>query len=84
MKLIAFPTLNNLFESSKLLISIPNKNEVINLALKEDALFLKMMQFDHLYSNEDNGLISIEDLRALRLRKRKLKVISKPENTSLI
>ena len=30
------------------------------------------MQFDHLNFNEDNGLISIEDLRALRLRKKKI------------
>ena len=30
------------------------------------------MQFDHLYSNEDVGLMSIEDLRALRLRKKKI------------
>ena len=30
------------------------------------------MQFDHLSSNEDDGLISIEDLRALRLRKKKI------------
>ena len=30
------------------------------------------MQFDHLNSNEDDGLMSIEDLRALRLRKKKL------------
>ena len=32
----------------------------------------KMMQFDHLNSNEDDGLMSIEDLRALRLRKKKI------------
>ena len=30
------------------------------------------MQFDHLNSNEDDGLMSIEDLRALRLRKTKI------------
>ena len=30
------------------------------------------MQFDHLNSNEDGGLMSIEDLRALRLRKQKI------------
>ena len=41
------------------------------------------MQFVHLYSNEDDGLMSIEDLRFLRLQKRKLKVIRKPENISL-
>ncbi len=29
------------------------------------------MQFDHLSSNEDDGLMSIEDLRSLRLRKKK-------------
>ena len=30
------------------------------------------MRFDHLNSNEDDGLLSIEDLRALRLRKKKI------------
>ena len=30
------------------------------------------MQFDHLNFNEDVGLMSIEDLRALRLRKKKI------------
>ena len=30
------------------------------------------MQFDHLNLNEDYGLMSIEDLRALRLRKKKI------------
>ena len=30
------------------------------------------MQFDHLNSNEDDGLMSIEDLRALRLLKKKI------------
>ena len=30
------------------------------------------MQFDPLNSNEDDGLMSIEDLRALRLRKQKI------------
>ena len=30
------------------------------------------MQFDHLNPNEDDGLMSIEDLRALRLRKNKI------------
>ena len=30
------------------------------------------MQFDYLNSNEDDGLMSIEDLRALRLRKQKI------------
>ena len=30
------------------------------------------MQFDHLNSNEDASLTSIEDLRALRLRKKKI------------
>ena len=30
------------------------------------------MQFDHLNSNKDDGLMSIEDLRALRLRKKKI------------
>ena len=30
------------------------------------------MQFDHLNFNEDDGLMSIEDLRALRLRRKKI------------
>jgi len=30
------------------------------------------MQFDHLNFNEDDGLMSIEELRALRLRKKKI------------
>ena len=30
------------------------------------------MQFDKLNFNEDDGLMSIEDLRALRLRKKKI------------
>ena len=30
------------------------------------------MQFDNLNSNKDDGLMSIEDLRALRLRKKKI------------
>ena len=31
-----------------------------------------MIQFDHFNSFQDDGLISIEDLRALRLRKKKI------------
>ena len=42
------------------------------------------MQFDNLNFNEDDGLMSIEDLRALRLRKRKLKVIKKLGSISWI
>ena len=30
------------------------------------------MQFDHLKSNKDDGIMSIEDLRALRRRKQKI------------
>ena len=30
------------------------------------------MQFDHLNFNKDDGLMSIEDLKALRLRKKKI------------
>ena len=30
------------------------------------------MRFDHLNFNEDDGLMSIEDLRALRLQKKKI------------
>ena len=40
--------------------------------LKEDTLFLKLMKFNHFNSNEDNVLMSIEDLKALRLRKQKI------------
>ena len=35
------------------------------------------MQFDHLNYNEDDGLMSIEDLRALRLRKKKIETEKK-------
>ena len=35
------------------------------------------MRFDHLNSNEDDSLISIEDLRALRLRKKKIEIDKK-------
>ena len=35
------------------------------------------MQFDHLNFNEDDGLMSIEDLRSLRLRKKKIETDKK-------
>ena len=35
------------------------------------------MQFDHLNFNEDDGLMSIEDLRALRVRKQKIEIEKK-------
>ena len=35
------------------------------------------MQFDHLNVNEDDGLMSIEDLRALRLRTKKIETDKK-------
>tara|TARA_A100001035_G_scaffold96201_1_gene75440 strand:- start:208 stop:417 length:210 start_codon:yes stop_codon:yes gene_type:complete len=35
------------------------------------------VQFDRLNSNEDDGLMSIEDLRALRLRKKKIETDKK-------
>ena len=35
------------------------------------------MQFDHINFNEDDGLMSIEDLRALRLRKKKIESVKK-------
>ena len=35
------------------------------------------MQFDNLNFNEDDGLLSIEDLRALRLRKKKIETDKK-------
>ena len=40
--------------------------------LKKILNFLNLMQFDHFNSNQDDGLMSIEDLRALRLRKKKI------------
>ena len=38
------------------------------------------MKFDHLNFNEDDGLMSIEDLRALRLRKKKIESDKKARN----
>ena len=35
------------------------------------------MQFDRLNSNEDDSLMSIEDLRALRLQKKKIEIYKK-------
>ena len=35
------------------------------------------MQFNHLNFNEDDGLMSIEDLRAFRLRKKKIETNKK-------
>ena len=35
------------------------------------------MQFEDLNSNEDDGLMSIEDLRALRLQKKKIEIDKK-------
>ena len=35
------------------------------------------MQLDHLNFNEDDGLMSIEDLRTLRLRKKKIETDKK-------
>ena len=35
------------------------------------------MQFDHLNFNEDDGLMSIEDLRALRIQKKKIETDKK-------
>ena len=35
------------------------------------------MQFDYLNFNEDDGLMSIEDLKALRLRKKKIETDKK-------
>ena len=35
------------------------------------------MRLDHLNDNEDDGLLSIEDLRALRLRKQKIETDKK-------
>jgi len=55
-----------------LIISIANNLEIVNLTFKEDSKFLKLMQFDLFNSNQDNSLMSIEELRALRLRKQKI------------
>ena len=38
------------------------------------------MQFNHLNFNEDDSLMSIEDLRALRLRKKKIESYKKARN----
>ena len=38
------------------------------------------MQFNHLNLNEDDGLMSIEDLKALRLRKKKIENDKKARN----
>ena len=35
------------------------------------------MQFDHLDAKQDDGLMSIEDLKALRLRKKKIETDKK-------
>ena len=35
------------------------------------------MQFDHFNSNQDDSLMSIEDLRALRLREQKIEIKKK-------
>ena len=35
------------------------------------------MQFDHLHSNQDDGLMLTEDLKALRLRKQKIEINKK-------
>ena len=42
------------------------------LHLKKVLKFLKLIQFNHLNSNENDGLMSIEDLRTLLLRKKKI------------
>ena len=41
------------------------------------------MQFDHLNFNEDDTLMSIEDLRALRLRKKKIESDKKARKYTL-
>ena len=35
------------------------------------------MQFDHFHSNQDDGLMLTEDLKALRLRKQKIEINKK-------
>ena len=42
------------------------------------------MQIDHLNFNEDDGLMSTEDLKALRLRKKKIESDKKLESISWI
>ena len=41
------------------------------------------MQFDHLNFNEDDGLMSIEDLKALRLQKKKIETDKKARKNIL-
>ena len=45
---------------------------VVNLALIQESYFPKLMQFDLFNSNQEHFLMSIEDIRALRLRKQKI------------
>ena len=45
---------------------------IVNLSLKEDSYFRQLMQFNLFNSNEDDNLISIKDLKALRLQKQKI------------
>ena len=47
------------------------------MALEDDTSFLKQMKFDFFNLNEDDGLMSIEDLKALRLRKKKIETDKK-------
>ncbi len=42
------------------------------MALEDDTSFLKQMKFDFFNLNEDDGLMSIEDLKDLRIRKQKI------------
>ena len=42
------------------------------LHLKKVLKFLNLIQFNNLNSKEDDGLMSIEDLRTLLLRKKKI------------
>tara|TARA_A100001035_G_scaffold110099_1_gene86270 strand:- start:43 stop:249 length:207 start_codon:yes stop_codon:yes gene_type:complete len=42
------------------------------VALEDDTSFLKQMKFDFFNLNEDDGLMSIEDLKDLRIRKQKI------------
>ena len=40
--------------------------------LKKILKFIKLMQFDHFNSDQDDGLMSIKDLKDLRIRKKKI------------
>ena len=48
--------------------------------LKEDSYFIQLMQFDYFNSNQNDGPMSIEEVKALRLRKQKIESAKKARN----